>query len=167
MALSNRTFVVALALALFGVAVQAANPCGFRENGKQAFRCPGKEVCLATGARPRQALCSILRNSPGPICPKLHAPVCCRKVVGRLGSITINRSNPCLCKKIGGKVLFNKKCNQPPRKLVPCPLILKPVCCYIRKFDLTVGAPNSCVCSNAYSGILVNKRLCGIKTVEA
>lgn len=164
----TQTVAIALAFVLFGAFAHAANPCGFKDNGKQAFVCRGKEVCLATAARPRTALCSTLSSRPSlEICPKLLAPVCCRKTVGRLGTITVTRTNPCLCRRVSGTVLFNDKCNKPPMKLAACPRILDPVCCYIKKFDLTVTASNPCICSKQYGGVRARDEFCGLKTVEA
>eukprot|EP00171_Calliarthron_tuberculosum_P005405 IDg5405t1 len=152
------TFLAAL-LALSAASILLPNPC---PSLRTPF-CKKPKVCGATYTFKRKAIC--VRNPPPPacICPKNLDPVCCRDTRIPLYSITLTQANSCLCRCFKGRALFKGKCENPPRKPVPCTKELNPTCCYISRFDLTFVAGNPCGCTKARGGLIVSKKICKLK----
>lgn len=153
---------------LLGCIVNAkiANPCGLTFSDTPVLKCENGANCASTLWYPRKAFCAKLPLNPACICRTVEKPVCCQVILGSKSSITMTQGNSCLCNCRGGKVLFENKCSRPPSMPKLCPLDTDgffPTCCYIRKFDLTVLASNSCICERNYGGITTKLSFCGIE----
>ncbi len=157
---TGKPFTFAFALVIFLASASKPNPCGFRSNGKIAFKCK-KGTCAGSFLFKRTPFCAKLKRKNHCFCSHNSKPVCCQ-VKGYWASVTITRANKCACKCFKGKVLFKGKCDSPPSKAAACPKILLPTCCYILKFDLTVTASNKCDCKNQLRGVPVKQSICGL-----
>ena len=90
-------------------------------------------------------------------CPKIFLPVCCRT---NNSLYPETKPNACRCACAGGTVLFQRRCTQPPRKIVPCPRILAPTCCFLRKYPMVFSALNECDCTDALHGVPIPSSFC-------
>ncbi len=159
------TYLLVLAItATICSAILKPNPCGFKLNGDLAKKCPAQKFCAATViGNPRQAFCSKLPVNPSCVCIALFDPVCCAVNLGGFATITRTAGNSCECGCLRGRELFKGECHKPPRSKIFCNKALFPTCCYAPKFDLTYTAGNVCECTKQAFGVVVDRKLCGLK----
>ncbi len=166
MAFANHTFTLVLFFLIFSVSgnklLLTPNPCVI--SGTPGLKCEKTEQCAATGVSLREAFCTKLPRDPLCACLAEDKPVCCEAPV-ESGKATViyTENNDSCCNCVKGRVLFEGKCANPPKKIAICGSEINLTCCYVPKFDLTYIELSGCQCTEKAGGDILDRKVCGIQ----